>query len=263
MELGTPFSGTFFHPLTFPPMEPYFLSIGGSFMPSQETYANPQHEKNTIAHLGIYMTFFYLVWTLKSFFLNPLLDGGHLPNHPILHLILYEGIKIFVWIIPVWWIIKRYYQEDPVSFLKLQKNASRGIGWGIVTGILFLAALIVIDLLWGDRSFHWHQSLMTWIGRILLVGLVEEIPFRGFLLQDLSKRTTFLRANLIVALLFTLMHYPGWFVQHATVISFIINSFGIFIRALFFGWLMKRTDSIWAPVIFHMANNFGHMIILP
>jgi hypothetical protein len=52
-----------------------------------------------------------------------------------------------------------------------------------------------------------HVSLerVTWnsvLGTSFLVGFIEEIPYRGFMLQKFTARTGFWPANLITSLLF-------------------------------------------------------------
>jgi len=66
----------------------------------------------------------------------------------------------------------------------------------------------------------------------LLIGIIEEIPYRGFMLQKLAERLGFWRANLITSLLFLAIHLPGWIALQ-----------------------------LWAPILTHSANDFLSFVV--
>jgi uncharacterized protein len=59
----------------------------------------------------------------------------------------------------------------------------------------------------------WGHAYITWnsvLGTSVLVGVFEEIPFRGFVLRKLQERFDFWTATAISSLLFVGAHVPGW-----------------------------------------------------
>jgi membrane protease YdiL (CAAX protease family) len=67
----------------------------------------------------------------------------------------------------------------------------------------------------------WNSVLSTSI----LIGLFEEIPFRGFILQKLQEKFPFWISNLLSSLLFLIIHLPGWMMLHALMWSNVISIF--------------------------------------
>lgn len=163
---------------------------------------------------------------------------------------------MLIWLVPLPFLLQRFGKGNPLHYLKLDTNISRGILWGIIAGILYLLFFLGIDALWGDHRIDLNQSLLTWVSGIILVGFIEELPFRGFILQKLEERFPFIWANAITASLFLLAHFPGWISHHYSPGFYLVNVTGVLIRGFFFGWLVKRTDSLWSAIIFHMINNF-------
>ena len=87
--------------------------------------------------------------------------------------------------------------------------------------------------------------------------LVEEIFFRGFLLNAFWRASGFWRANLASSALFALVHLPGWFAagRFASPPQLAADALGIFVFGLVFGWAMKRTGSLWPAYLLHALNN--------
>lgn len=100
--------------------------------------------------------------------------------------------------------------------------------------------------LFGKSAFDMAIAVFVLIG---IGPIIEEIVFRGFLLQTLLSRIKPLFASLIAAGFFALVHFE-------------FQSIGmIFFLALVINWLFIRSRSIWPCVAFHMINN-GIALIL-
>lgn len=86
--------------------------------------------------------------------------------------------------------------------------------------------------------------------------LVEEIYFRGFLLNKLWQTMGFWRANFASSSLFALIHFPGWFALGDFASPLIVaDILGILIFGIVFGWVMKRTGSLWPAYVLHALSN--------
>lgn len=77
-----------------------------------------------------------------------------------------------------------------------------------------------------------------------VVGLREEIVYRGILLNALLLRMPAMRALLLSNLIFTLYHYGAQPLYPA-------NAFGIFAYGCVFAWLYLATGSLLWPILLH------------
>jgi uncharacterized protein len=170
--------------------------------------------------------------------------------------------RLIIWTFPVF-LLLFLSRINPFHYLMLLRNARRGLSWGILIG----AAIVVVTIVGtgattGRLSLNLNLGANRWIGPILLVGLSEEVLFRGFFLQKFSELTTFARANLIQAVLFLLVHFPGWMMLGAfrgpAIVQNIACVFGL---GLFLGFVLRKTHSLWACMVIHSLNNFASLVI--
>lgn len=96
-----------------------------------------------------------------------------------------------------------------------------------------------------------EYSLMWFIATVILPPLVEEVIFRGLILQYLGRAgATFLVANLIQSVLFGIFHMNLVQGIYTTLIGFLL------------GYLAYRYDSILVPMALHAAYNlFGTLLV--
>ena len=84
---------------------------------------------------------------------------------------------------------------------------------------------------------------------VILAGPFEEIPFRGFYLKEFSDRWGFVRANILSSAMFAALHLRAFSPRE------LLNCGLLFFISMWLGYLYKRSDSLWAPVIVHSAYN--------
>ena len=164
---------------------------------------------------------------------------------------------LFLFILPVFLYIKFKDKLNPISYLKLDNKPLRGIAIGLCLSLIFLLFLIIKNNLYGWKPLNYDIGLL-WIS-VLLIGILEEVPFRGFILQKLMGKTNFLTANIITTLLFIFMHYPIWILTGADIFKSTISGALI---SLIFGYLFVEYDSLWIPIICHSAFNMSIWINL-
>jgi hypothetical protein len=135
-----------------------------------------------------------------------------------------------------------------LEFLKLKKNVKKGFIKGVTISILFVIALvikrIILGLGWTNIDFNIG---ILWISG-LTVGILEEIPFRGFMLQKLMKRMNFIKANLTTTILFAIVHVPIWAFSGVNILDSLKS---LLIIGFILGYLFKESDSLWVPIICH------------
>ena len=102
-----------------------------------------------------------------------------------------------------------------------------------------------------DSSGISQYSILWAVSTLILPPIVEEIIFRGLILQYLGRAgARFLVANLIQAVLFGVFHMN--FVQgvYTALLGFLL------------GWLAYRYDSILVPMVLHaIFNLFGTVLV--
>ncbi len=159
--------------------------------------------------------------------------------------------KLLFWIAPTFFYIQFVEGQNPFTYLKLSTNIRQGLLWGLL-GCLFVVALEFGKMLQG----HANTSLSTdtWVNVILLVGLMEEIPFRGFLFQKLQSWFGFVGAMLLSSLLFALIHLPLWLSpgQSTNLPLALALVFGVGVLACF---VLQYSKSLWSSIIFHTFYN--------
>ena len=144
-------------------------------------------------------------------------------------------------------------------------SAGALLGWGVLT--FALAALLPRVLVFVDRHFDLAMGPSSWrlldapydaafwlqmaVGSFLLVPIVEELFFRGYLQSRLIEAAGPATGIALTALFFTACH-----VQYLQPNAIAIGSlFGLAFSALLLGYLRYQTASIWPPLICHALSN--------
>lgn len=138
----------------------------------------------------------------------------------------------------------------PFEFLKLEKNIGNGILKGFIISFIFVIILIIKRALFGWSVLNLNLGIL-WVSG-LLVGVLEEIPFRGFILQKLMNRMNFSVANVLTTMLFVCLHIPIWLCTGANLIDSIKS---VFLISLILGYLFKEYKSLWVSIICHSVFN--------
>jgi hypothetical protein len=96
------------------------------------------------------------------------------------------------------------------------------------------------------------------IGTSFLIGFIEEVPYRGFILQKFEERCGFWIANLLSSLLFLSMHLPGWISLHLFKVEGVIF---VFIFGVVMAIIFRYGKTLWGPIITHSTNDFLAFLI--
>lgn len=202
---------------------------------------------------------FLLVGSVQSVYAWSYIHSSSLRNGVIIPTL----FRLATWTLPVF-VVLLFARTDPFDYLRLRKDLRRGFAWGAVIG------LTIVGLNWlgaGLSKQRWDIildfGLNLWIGPVLLVGLSEEVLFRGFLLRKLTERISFLRANLFQASLFLLIHVPGWaFLGQFRYPAIIHPACYVFGLGLLLGFVLKKSNSLWGCMVIHSLSNFASLAIV-
>ena len=145
-----------------------------------------------------------------------------------------------------------WYVEDSESLSFRGKMQMMGIGWA-VSAIYFLAIIVCLFLCGYYRIVTVEfdvASQLSWLSLFLLVGVVEEVIFRGILFRLITDKWNIAVGLTTSSLLFGLAHLgnPGATLWAALAI------------ALASGWLFGMAyayhRTIWVPIGMHWAWNY-------
>ncbi|MFF2797512.1 CPBP family intramembrane glutamic endopeptidase [Lysinibacillus xylanilyticus] len=212
-------------------------------------------KNNDIKTMIGFLLIFYFVWTIKELWL---IDYIYSFSNNISSL-LEALVKGLIWIVPTWLYIKYYLHTNPFEYLRVNVNVKIGLFWGVVLSLLIGLYFAFETYIINQQSFQFSLSIDDYLNGFLMAGIAEEIVFRGLILQEINKKMAFWKANIITGLLFLVIHYPVW------IYNEIFFHFGthvyVFILGLLFGFVYKKTGSLWSVIIFHALHNFFVTII--
>ncbi|MFJ8099457.1 lysostaphin resistance A-like protein [Lysinibacillus sp. NPDC096212] len=212
-------------------------------------------KNNDVKTMIGFLLIFYFVWSIKELWLIEYIYSFGEIISPLLEAL----VKGFVWIVPTSLYIKYYLHTNPFDYLKMNVNVKKGLFWGVIlsllVGLYFTSETYIIN----QQSFHFSLSFDDYLNGFLMAGLAEEIVFRGLILQEINKKMTFWKANIITALLFLVVHYPIW-IYDEKIFHFGTHLYVLFL-GLLFGFVYKKTGSIWSVIILHAFHNFFVTII--
>ncbi|MDQ1257380.1 MAG: protease family protein [Candidatus Hydrogenedentes bacterium] len=212
-----------------------------------------------------FLACFYGAWCLRVVLLMPVDDWI---EAAWLQQCWSQGLRVSLWVLPVFLYIRYIDRANPLTFLRLDvlpKGRPLVMGVGIAVGFLALciaaaflfqgAALTKLTAMTGAR---W-ASLLGWVA---IVAAAEEILFRGFIFRKLRERFPFQRANLLNAVLFLLIHVPGWLYMQGPHWGLLTLSVSILIVGYVLGLLTEVTKSLWPPIVLHALNNVISVTLL-
>ncbi|MFJ8517558.1 CPBP family intramembrane glutamic endopeptidase [Lysinibacillus xylanilyticus] len=212
-------------------------------------------KNNDIKTMIGFLLIFYFVWTIKELWLIDYIYsfGNNISS------LLEALVKGLIWIVPTWLYIKYYLHTNPFEYLRVNVNVKIGLFWGVVLSLLIGLYFAFETYIINQQSFQFSLSIDDYLNGFLMAGIAEEIVFRGLILQEINKKMAFWKANIITALLFLVIHYPVW-INNEIFFHFGTHVY-IFILGILFGFVYKKTGSLWSVIIFHALHNFFVTII--
>jgi len=195
---------------------------------------------------------FIAIWSLRITLLKPYIDA----NYTLWMKEIINGlIKSVIWIGFAYYFIKKYDKQLPVKFNQMFQKPIKFKVILTLMGVIVLyhifSKIVLCGSLYFNSSFHPSQL----IGSFLLAGVIEEFMFRGWFYNGISTFISANKANFITSIFFVLIHYPSYIVAGKPINVILLNSIGIFIVSLLFGWSFKKSQSLWGSIILHMTWN--------
>lgn len=207
---------------------------------------------------AIYIAVFLLVWSLRAtvfIHIDESIESAAWKN------VYSNVVKFAVWVVPAF-ITLRVWGLRPLTYTKLTTRLDkRGSILGAIVAVVWLSLVVLGEAVLTHRNVGAMllQRSSEWLS--ILVGvffspICEEILFRGFFLNWLNESISFWRSNVLSALLFMLVHWPYWVSKFGFSVGVIKDSINVFLLGCLFGWVMKKSNSLWPAIGMHIANNF-------
>jgi membrane protease YdiL (CAAX protease family) len=200
-----------------------------------------------------------LIWTLYLLTIRPYVLAI---EPPWLSRVLAETMRFVAFVVPtvvaIWCNPYDAFRAYGVIF----GRASAGIRWGLSVG----GALVVLNAVaaclsgrsWAACEEHLPDALPVAFGAGVLF---EELTYRGYLFRNLWSEVSPWMGYVGSAAIFVSIHVPGWLLaQHLSVVEIAQRSVSIFALALVSAFVLRRSGSIYAPLLVHAANNFMSIV---
>lgn len=190
-------------------------------------------------------------------YLRDISDRPYLKTLTVFGLYILQTIGI---VFPLWFFAIRKRKIGLGNFGFRWIGTFKTIAWVIMSYIFYIGLATFIIVLFfnlgiGIFGFEPQTSIFDIFGANLLgiftalivavfiAPFVEEIYFRGFVLQVLAKKISPFWGIVLTALIFAAVHFEFRSIIPLLILSLILNI------------LYLRTKSIWPGIIFHMFNN--------
>jgi uncharacterized protein len=230
----------------------------GSQSESENRSPSPAPARLSNRGFAIYVIAFFVVWALRAtvfIHIDESIESAVWKN-------VYSNlIKFMVWVVPVF-ITLGVLRLQPFTYLKLTTPVNkRGLLLGAIVTLAWFCLIVLgesfishrsVGAMLAARSSKWPGILAS----VFFSPICEEILFRGFFLNRLNESIGFLRSNVASGLLFMLAHWPYWVSKFGFTGQVIKDSVNVFLLGCLFGWLMKKTNSLWPAIGAHIGNNF-------
>jgi hypothetical protein len=130
-----------------------------------------------------------------------------------------------------------------------------GSFWGAAAVVVLVAAIAALG---GYHIHGWSQvggslqvNAVLWLAAMVLVGLSEEVTFRGYPLAALADGIGFWPASLVLSLVFAALHY------FTKPMENVADALSVGLIGLFLCLTLRRTGNLWFAIGFHFAFDFA------
>jgi membrane protease YdiL (CAAX protease family) len=214
-----------------------------------------EKRKLTPLKIGVYLIIFFTIWSIRELVVQPIFLT---PLDAFASEVIGEIIKLTVWTLPAILLI-RHFQDD--MWIGLNEMFTTKPKWFKDAPILLVVFAPVLSAFLRQGGLYIDPEFVParLIGAVLLVGITEEIVFRGFLLNALLKKMKLYPAIAINEVLFVLIHFPIWIYHGRELSGFLSGLPAVFILGVLFSYSFIKTKNIFVPIALHMIWNLLSM----
>jgi uncharacterized protein len=173
---------------------------------------------------------------------GPWLDDGY-----------WLAAKLLVWIAPIVLIAMRFERRSFFAHIDLDRTD------GGIRGVIVGIAWIIGAALFGKYVLNEMPGTELGLGTAsacIVAPLFEEVMFRGHMIKTLrDSGANFWIANLLAAIAFMVLHFPGWYFQGNDAITITLSGARVAFLGFLFGAVRGPRGSLWPSILMHAANN--------
>jgi CAAX protease family protein len=207
--------------------------------------------------LAVFLAAFFLVWTLRATVFYAVDEAI---ASPVARTAYSDLLKLLLWVLPAAAFARVLRRQPPARYLGLSVWPG-GRDWllclAVVVAFLLASGLGTMALGGKPPSIAGLATLPValLVLRVALMPLLEELLFRGLVLNELLALLPRYRAIVLASVLFVGTHVPYWLSHRGLSWPLLEDTLGVFVFSLVACWLFARTRSIWPPTVAHIANN--------
>lgn len=210
-------------------------------------------ESRKFIYLGLV---FITIWSINILFISPKLIIFGDDIAVFLRII----IKFILWCGYGYYFIRLYNKNLVIKKEELFKMKNHHFMLKILLAVVVVA---ILSMFKNHHGFNINSfTLEDFINKFLLVGIEEELVFRGLILNGLTKKEIFIKASIITSILFALIHIPGYIRLELELGLIIINCLKILAVSCVYNYIFKETKSIWPIVIIHSVWDLLFFLIV-
>jgi uncharacterized protein len=141
-----------------------------------------------------------------------------------------------------------------------RRNLRRGLSIGLIAFVIVASGSVFIANIYGAQNLTLAR-ILQWIPWILIFiagnALNEELLFRGLFLRKIEPFIGKFHSNIVLAIPFVLHHTGVTYTNNALMfLAYLLP------LALIWGWLIQKTDSLWASVLFHAGTDIPIALVI-
>lgn len=180
---------------------------------------------------------------------------------------LYGYLSRLVWAAPFLALAVRYSDQLWVSSKTL---LSWHVHWKSFLTVFLIISLYTAAGMAANHGGFWmnpEMLLAQELPKFLVVGVTEEMVYRGWGMNAFTFHTTENRVNILSALYFAAVHFPSyfihWYLDGAFALSAMLTqAVYVVLLGLVFGWVFKKSKSLWPPVLIHFWADFASVLFI-
>ena len=171
-------------------------------------YAQSYKKRKTPAIVLVSYFLITLIWGVYRLWLEkPLLSGFT----PLAGALLEGGIKCLLMVLPPLLLMRVIGDDMHIPADRFMKPNLRTLWMGLaLSAVFFIIHLLRYTASGVQVWLTLNIPVKEIVGAVIFAALTEEILFRGFMLNSLVKLLGRVQANILIAVLFALMHIPIW-----------------------------------------------------
>lgn len=215
-----------------------------------------RRKSNRIPALIIHAVIFYAFWACWALLIRPALKDA--VQDPFLVEILGACVKLATWTLPALLLIRHFSPELQVGLRQMftQKVPLKSAVLWILLFLAYSGGNCLFALFRGNLHINPEFTLKSHIW-LLVVGITEEVVFRGWMLNATAKSERDWKMILLNGVMFLCIHFPGWIQKGMFVSAF--TGFG-FLSVILFGAAagicFLKHKNLLLVVFIHMLYDF-------